>query len=221
MDNSQILIIENIKSDVKSFLSDDFSGHDYLHVCRVYNYASHLQSVYGGDLFVISLSCLLHDVDDKKISPDTFNDKKNALNIMNKYSIDSDIIKSVIKIIESISFSEGINVETLEAKIVQDADRIDAIGAIGIARCFSYAGFKHNAIYSTEDFCYSDLFKTDSALCHFFKKLLIVKDTINTEIARDEAVRRTRFLKTYLIQLFDELELNKYGIDITELLDLK
>lgn len=220
MVEEKIILLNNIKSDVFMLLENEYSGHDFLHVLRVFDYANLLQKLYGGDEFIISLAALLHDADDKKLFPETYENKTNAISIMNKYKIEASICDEVIKIISCISFSEGKIPNTIEGKIVQDADRIDAIGAIGIARCFSFGGSNKRPIYKIDDFDRENIFVSDSSLAHFFNKLLSVCDKMNTDYAKIDAIRRTEFLKEYLTQLFSEINLNIDNKRILELLDL-
>ena len=214
MDNSQILIIENIKSDVKSFLSDDFSGHDYLHVCRVHNYASHLQSVYGGDLFVISLLCLLHDVDDRKLVGKQNVPFENAKKFLNENNVSEENIEKICNIISQVSFKgNGTKTpDTLEGKCVQDADRLDAIGAIGIARTFAYGGNHNRLIYDPNikpilNMDYNQYKNANNpTINHFYEKLFKLKDLMNTDTAKNIAQHREMYMKAYISEFMDEWE---------------
>lgn len=199
--------------EVIELTSGDYSGHDFSHVERVMNIAALLQKSEGGDLFIISLASLLHDVDDIKLSPETHKFNTNAYNILNKYCVSKPDIEKIIGIIECVSFSKGKTPETIEGKIVQDADRIDALGAIGIARCFSYGGNNKLPIYSSIDFSDS-ADNSKSSLMHFYNKLLKLHLFMNTNKGKEIAEKRTLFIKLYLQQFLDEIfdtDINIFG----------
>lgn len=137
--NNNIL---QLKIEISAIFSSDFSGHDFQHTIRVLKNAEYIQKQEGGDLYTIILASLLHDVDDKKISPETYENKDNARRFLKMIDAENEVINDVLEIISSVSFSDGKKPLTIEGKIVQDADRLDAIGAIGVARCFAYGGSK-------------------------------------------------------------------------------
>lgn len=200
----QLQIIELIKSDVRKITSNDFSGHDFFHCERVLYIAALLQKKEGGNLFLIMVSSLLHDLDDKKLSPETFSDKLNARKILQKYDFAESEILSIINTIDTISFSGGKIPDTIEGKIVQDADRLDAIGAIGIARCFAYCGNNNIPIYTPDDFTGMSE-NSKSALMHFYNKLLKLSSKMNTESGKRAAQKRTLFIEQFLKQLLSEI----------------
>lgn len=141
--------IEFLKKEIAAIFSGDYSGHDFQHTIRVTENARKLYASEGGDLYIIIISALLHDVDDKKISAVTYENKDNARKLLKMIDSDDDTVSSVMEIISSVSFSDGKIPLSIEGKIVQDADRLDAIGAIGIARCFAYGGSKKDLYIMT------------------------------------------------------------------------
>ncbi len=211
MTNTEIQIIKNVEKDIRELFSGEFSGHDVLHTLRVVKNARMLNADNAGDDFIITLSALLHDADDRKLFPETAENNGNSRKILGKYGVSGEITDRIIDIINSVSFSSGKTPESLEGKIVQDADRLDAIGAVGIARCFSFGGNHNRPIYEEGDF--SGEGSGDSSIAHFYNKLLKLEGLMNTENGREEAEKRTAFLKNYLEHFKEET-------DITSLLDL-
>lgn len=211
MTKNEIEIIKNVVRDISELFSGDFSGHDVLHTFRVMKNASELNSDGQGDEFIIILSCLLHDTDDRKLFPETAENNVNARKILGKYGVSPEITDRIIDIINSVSFTSGSVPESIEGKIVQDADRLDAIGAVGIARCFSYGGNHNRPMYEVGDF--SGEGSGESSVSHFYNKLLKLESLMNTERGREEAVKRTAFLKEFLLNFKNEA-------DISGLLDL-
>ncbi len=200
-------IIGNVKNEVRQLFCNEFSGHDMLHTLRVVNNAEALHRSHGGDSFIITLAALLHDADDKKLSPDTYKNKDNARKILYKNGISEEDTERIIGIISTVSFSDGIEAETIEAKIVQDADRLDALGAIGIARCFAYGGSHGRAIY-TEDDLTGDSIQSDSSISHFYKKLLKLSHMMQTAEGRKEAEKRTAFISSFLERFIRETDIS-------------
>jgi len=196
---------------IKSQFQSDSSGHDWWHIYRVRNLALHLADREGGDRFVIEMAALLHDLDDWKINAENTEPRTKAW--LEKQSISTGIARKIIQIIDEVSF-KGAGVETpvstLEAMVVQDADRLDAIGAIGIARTFAYGGNKGRLLYdpdvSPELHNSFDSYKKTSAptINHFYEKLLLLKDRLNTETAKKVAAGRHRFMETFLERFFNE-----------------
>ncbi|MDT8336209.1 MAG: HD domain-containing protein [Candidatus Izemoplasmatales bacterium] len=188
--------IEKAKDYVKELLSDESTGHDYCHALRVYNMALYLAIGKDVDLDVISLAAILHDVDDKKIAP---KNSHRALDFLKEH-VSDEIKEQVTNIIDNMSYSsqiKGSELHTLEGKIVQDADRLDALGAIGIARCFAYTGKINRKIY---DYSIDD----DSGIAHFYQKLFNLDALMNTSEARIIAEQRIEFMKEYLKEFFKE-----------------
>lgn len=204
-------VIQNTEKYIFEMFDGEGSGHDWWHIFRVRNLALKIASKEGGNSFVIEMAALLHDVEDWKLNEKQNSGKvKDWLNLMN---LDEELIDQILSIIEEVSF-KGAGVETkastLEAKIVQDADRLDAIGAIGIARAFTYGGSKSRPIYAPAvtpvkhtDF---ESYKKSKGptINHFFEKLLLLQDRLNTSTAKNMAKGRHQFMKVYLEQFFAE-----------------
>ena len=146
MDNA---IINDTLEFVKKTFNDDFSGHDYFHTLRVYKMATKIAEQENAILTIVQLAALLHDVDDIKLSPETYANKDRAVTFLRDHDIAEEMIKTICNIIDEISFkgTDTITPETIEGKCVQDADRLDAIGAVGIARTFAYGGSHNRIIY--------------------------------------------------------------------------
>ena len=176
---------------IKALFEGSSDGHDLDHSLRVYKNALAIASNYPeADMDLISLSALLHDVDDHKLFQTENN--SNARTFLKNQNVPEETIEEIVKIINSVSFSKnkGKTPETLEAKIVQDADRLDAMGAIGIARTFAYGGKKGRSL--------------NDSVQHFHDKLLLLRDTLNTDEARDLADKRHEFMVKFLEELSEE-----------------
>lgn len=208
------LIIEKTKAFVREKLQGESSGHDWEHILRVYNNAKLIAEKEGGNLFVIELAALLHDIADWKFSKDNIDiGYKVAYEWMNELGVLEGTAKEVALIIKTISFKGGTtnsNQQTIEGKIVQDADRLDAIGAIGIGRAFAYGGFKGRTMYNSEvrprNFNDFEEYKKDKGptINHFYEKLLLLKDLMNTDEGKILAEERHKFMEEFLIQFFKE-----------------
>ena len=207
------LMIEKTKSFVKDKLEYEGSGHDWFHIERVYNLAKYIAQKENADSFIVEMSSLLHDIDDWKFS--NTNDTKTTVteNFLKSINIDDDSFKKIIKIIQTISFKGGVvdsTQHTIEGKVVQDADRLDAIGAIGIARTFTYGGSKSRVIYDPNlkpiDFKSLNEVKNSQnhTINHFYEKLLLLKDLMVTAKGRKMAEARHAFMVQFLEQLKKE-----------------
>ena len=188
---SEDSIISEASDYVKELFAGNSDGHGADHTMRVYHNAQKIMEAYPeADTFIVSLSALLHDADDHKL----FNTENNlnARLFMEKNDLPPDTIEQICKTKNSVSFSKnrGRSPETLEGKIVQDADRLDAIGAIGIARTFAYGG---NAGRPLED-----------SIKHFYDKLLLLKNEMNTEAAKDIAQKRHEYMTGFLEEYYEE-----------------
>ncbi|MBA4323082.1 MAG: phosphohydrolase, partial [Odoribacter sp.] len=200
-----VRIIRGIEDFAKKSTKDFDSGHDWWHLHRVRNTALHLQeSENSGDRLIIEISALLHDIDDKKFRK---NGRPGAdiiiSELLDSLGVKGSIITEVIQINKYISFSSDAKIEirSPEFLIVQDADRLDAIGAIGIARAFNYGGFRNNAIYIPETEGYGII---PSTIGHFYDKLLLLSGMMNTSGGRKMAEERHIFLERYLEQFYRE-----------------
>lgn len=201
---------------VKQTLKDAEGGHDWFHIERVYKSTTTLAKTEDVSLVVVQLAALLHDIADSKFhNGDETVGPRMAAEFLNSKNVASEIIEHVCKIIENISFKGG-NFEqqfhSKELEVVQDADRLDAIGAIGIARCFNYGGFKNRALYdpsiapnlkmTKEEYKKS----TAPTINHFYEKLLLLKDKFNTVSGKKIAQERHDFMLTFLDQFYAEWE---------------
>jgi uncharacterized protein len=203
MNTDQIII--GIEDFAKKSIREFDSSHDWWHLHRVRNLALHLQQAENmGDRFIVETAALLHDIDDKKFRKDGGLGADTIISdLLRQFGVKEDIINEVVKINKYISFSSEVRNETKspEFLIVQDADRLDAIGAIGIARAFNYGGFRNNAIYIPET---EGSEKSPSTIGHFYDKLLKLKDMMNTPAGRIMAEKRHQFLEIFLDQFYSE-----------------
>lgn len=207
------LIIEKTRGFVKDKLYGEGSGHDWYHIERVVNLANHIGRKENGDLFIIEMTALLHDIDDWKFSKGTETNTTVTETFLKSQNISQEIIDKIITIIRTMSFKGGVvdsTQNTLEGMIVQDADRLDAIGAIGIARTFAYGGSKHRPIYDPTikpiDFTSLEEVKNaeNHTINHFYEKLLKLKDLMNTKTAKEIAQERHDFMENFLKEFYKE-----------------
>lgn len=192
--NNEELITDAIEY-VSELLGKNAGGHDLSHSLRVYKNAIRIaEGEPDCDMLVVSLASILHDVDDHKIFEHENNE--NARAFLNDKGVPSELTEEICRVIDSVSFSKnrGRRPESLEGKIVQDADRLDALGAIGIARTFAYGGEHGRSI--------------EESVRHFYDKLLLIKDELNTDTAKAIAEERHRFLETFIAELNDEIMAN-------------
>lgn len=212
MNNKQL--IEATKAFVKNSLVDAEGGHDWFHTLRVYNNAVLIAKDEKADPLVVALGSLLHDIADSKFHDgDETIGPKLAREFLFKHNVDSLIIEHIIKIIENVSFKGGnINQEftSPELEVIQDADRLDAIGAIGIARCFNYGGFKNRPLYDPDIKPNLNMSKEEykrskaPTINHFYEKLLLLKDRMNTKTGKKLAEKRHEYMKVFLDEFYAE-----------------
>jgi uncharacterized protein len=209
-------LIETTINFVKEKLRNAEGGHDWFHIERVYKNTLLIAKEESCNLLVCELGALLHDIADSKFHyGDETIGPKTTKDFLVKQNVSEEIIDHVIAIIENISFKGG-NFEkkfsSIELDIVQDADRLDAIGAIGIARCFNYGGFKNRTLYNPEiqpnlNMTKDEYKNADSpTINHFYEKLLLLKDKMNTETGRQIAEQRHLFTEQFLEQFYSEWE---------------
>jgi uncharacterized protein len=211
-----MLLIDNTIFFVKQKLENAESGHDWFHVERVYKNALLIAKNEVCNLEIVQLGALLHDIADSKFNNgDESVGPKVAREFLVSQNTSEEIINHVINIIENISFKGG-NFEnkftSKELQIVQDADRLDAIGAIGIARTFNYGGFKNRPLYNPDIKPQTNMSKEEyknsmaPTLNHFYEKLLLLKDKMNTETGKKIALERHQFMELFLSQFYAEWE---------------
>jgi uncharacterized protein len=197
---------------VREKFENEYSGHDWFHTLRVFKTATRIAEAEGADLVTVQLAALLHDVDDRKLSPETYEDKANARRFLAAEGVDESKIDEICRIIGENSFAESCVPSTLEGKCVQDADRLDAIGAIGIARAFAFGGNHHRLMYhpgvkpnlnmSKEEYVNSK----STTVNLFYEKLFKLTDMMNTETAKSIAREREEFMRGFLAEFMDEWE---------------
>jgi len=208
-------ILSNTINFVKNELKNAEGGHDWFHIERVYNNTLLIAKTENVDDLIVSLAALLHDIADSKFhdGDETIGPKK-ATEFLQTQHIDKKSVDHIVKIIANMSFSKSIGAKDLftskELQVVQDADRLDAIGAIGIARAFNYGGFKNRALYNPEikpnlNFTKEEYKKSNSpTINHFYEKLLLLKDKMNTETGKRIATERHQFMELFLEQFYLE-----------------
>jgi len=206
-------IIINTKNFVRMTLEGEGSGHDWWHIYKVWKNAINLNNYEKADSFVVQLGALLHDIADWKFHAVDVGPRIAREHLVS-LGVKEEVIEHVCEIIKTVSF-KGVGSEkdmaTIEGKIVRDADRLEALGAIGIARCFVYGGHKGNPIYVPSlkpraDLKFEEYKKETSQINHFYEKLLLLKDLMCTETGKKLAQGRHNFIEVYLKQFFDEWE---------------
>ena len=212
-------LINKTLSFVKAKLENADGGHDWFHIERVFKNAVLIAKNEDCNVIVVKLGALLHDIADSKFHEgDESVGPKIARDFLESENVDEEIITHVVHIIKNISYKGG-NFEkkfsSLELDVVQDADRLDAIGAIGIARAFNYGGFKNRALYDPKIAPNSRMSKEEykkndaPTLNHFYEKLLLLKDKMNTDTGKKIAKERHRYMEGFLAQFYAEWEGDK------------
>ncbi|UJH68890.1 HD domain-containing protein [Allomuricauda sp. SCSIO 65647] len=213
MTNSEI--IEKTIAFVKETLKGAEGGHDWFHIQRVFNNTLLIAKDEQVDVLVVSLAALLHDIADAKFhNGDETIGPKMAEDFLRSLPVADEVISHVKKIIENISFKNSLTAEkrftSKELKVVQDADRLDAMGAIGIARAFNYGGYKGRQLYNPKIAPRPDMTKeayknsNGPTINHFYEKLLLLKDKMNTKAGKKLAEQRHQFMLNYLERFFEE-----------------
>ncbi|UAM97395.1 HD domain-containing protein [Polaribacter litorisediminis] len=213
---NQDTIIPNTIAFVKEELKNAEGGHDWFHIERVFRNALLIAKEEKVDVLVVSLAALLHDIADPKFhqGDETIGPKK-ATKFLIAQKVPKEIGQHVVKIIKHVSFKNSLSNDkrkftSKELEVVQDADRLDAIGAIGIARCFNYGGFKNRELYNPEILPNLTLTKEEyknsnaPTINHFYEKLLLLKDQMNTSTGKQIALKRHQFMEEYLNQFYSE-----------------
>jgi uncharacterized protein len=211
-----MILIDKTIAFVKDKLDNAEGGHDWFHIERVYKNSILIAQEEDCDLTVVKLGALLHDIADSKFHDgDETIGPKTARTFLESENVFEETINHVINIIENISFKGG-NFEnkfsSKELEIVKDADRLDAIGAIGIARTFNYGGFKNRALYNPSIAPNLNMSKEEyknsnsPTLNHFYEKLLLLKDKMNTATGKKIALERHKYMENFLSQFYAEWE---------------
>ena len=209
------IIIENTITFVKDTLKGAEGGHDFFHIERVYKNALTIAKSEKVDEFIVALGALLHDIADSKFhgGDETIGPQK-ARKFLEEHKVAESTIDHIENIIKNISFKGGNfnqDFNSPELNVVQDADRLDAIGAIGIARCFNYGGFKNRAIYNPEippklNMTKEEYKKSEApTINHFYEKLLLLKDRMNTKTGKQMALKRHHLMEVFLKNFYQEL----------------
>ncbi len=213
---NQEKVIQNTIEFVKTELKNAEGGHDWFHIERVFKNTVLISKDEKVDVFIVSLGALLHDIADPKFyNGDETVGPKIAAEFLKKEKVDSKTITHVINIIKHISFKNSLSktgkkFTSKELEVVQDADRLDAIGAIAIARCFNYGGFKNRTLYNPEilpnlEMTKEEYKKSDApTINHFYEKLLLLKDKMNTKTGKKIALERHQFMELFLAQFYNE-----------------
>lgn len=208
-------ILDKTIAFVKATLAGAEAGHDWFHIARVYNNAKKINETEKGDELIVLLAALLHDIADPKFNNgDEEIGPRMATEFLTSIGVADDIIDHVQQIIRNLSFKASLGTITFESKeldIVQDADRLDAMGAIGIARAFTYGGYKNRVLYDPEIapklHQTKEEYKNTTAptINHFYEKLLLLKDLMKTKTGTAMAVKRHDFMLLYLDQFYTEI----------------
>ena len=204
--------IERTEIFVRNILQNDSSGHDWWHIVRVKNMALELARKEDAKIHIVELAALLHDVADEKLNSEEQAGINKVIKWLKELNVNEKDSNHIIEIIKTMSFKGGHGepMTTLEGKIVQDADRLDAIGAVGIARTFAYAGSRGDLIYDPSITVRRSLTKAEyrngksTAINHFYEKLLKLSELMNTKSAKEIAMERHRFMEVYLDQFYKE-----------------
>ncbi|WP_416150637.1 HD domain-containing protein [Salipaludibacillus sp. HK11] len=205
-------VLMNAEIWVKSLFADDATGHDWHHTDRVRRNALEIARQEGADGFICELAALLHDAGDEKFHESEEVGKDFVIKWLEQQQLPRETMLHVIEVIDTVSFKGGFNrpPEQIEGKVVQDADRLDALGAIGIARCFMFAGNKGDAMHIPNQKPREEMTKEDyrhgksTAINHFYEKLLTLTTQMKTETGLKMAKDRHDFLKLYLVEFHDE-----------------
>lgn len=207
-------LISQTEAFVKERMSGEGTGHDWWHIYRVRKLAEKIAKTEGGDLVTIRLGALLHDIGDWKFHAEGAGEKTTR-EWLEKMGAQEQLIQTVCDIVAHVSYKGGTNQEkmkTLEGEIVQDADRLDALGAIGIGRTFAYGGYKGRLMYDPamppKQFATLEEFKNTkgTTINHFYEKLLLLKDKMNTKTGKKIAESRHQYLENFLKEFYAEWE---------------
>jgi uncharacterized protein len=211
-------MVEKAKVFVEKYMAGDASGHDFFHTLRVLHLAETIAREESKrkpvDMELVQLIALLHDVDDRKLSPETCENLDRARAFLNQNEVSEERIRLIVDGIKQISFKgkDSVSPDTMEARCVQDADRLDAIGAIGIARTFAFGGSRGSLMYhpgqpprlNMDAEVYANT--RSHTINHFYEKLLLLKDLMNTETGKGMALHRHAYMESFLEEFYAEWE---------------
>lgn len=206
------LLIEDALAFARGVFEGDSSGHDFAHTHRVFRMATRLARAEGADVATVQLAAILHDVDDRKLSPATHESLGRARSFMKGEGLPEETVGLVCQIIREVSFkgSDSVMPTTLEGRCVQDADRLDALGAIGVARTFAYGGAHGRSLFDPDDPPQLGMDderyrnRQSSSLNHFHEKLFLLKDLMGTGAGRELAERRDAFMHEFVDEFLAE-----------------
>ena len=196
---NKIEILKSTQEFIKNQFTGEPTGHDYFHIERVVHTAKRLAKEENAEEFLVELAAWLHDVGDYKLHDGIDKSEELISDFLIHHDVPNEILQKIIEIVSQVSFSKGNPPTSLEAKIVQDADRLDAVGAIGIARCFAYGGSKEREIWNPDN-------PEMTTIQHFYDKLLKLKDLMHTDSARKIADERHQYLEEFLERFYQEWE---------------
>nr|WP_207520540.1 HD domain-containing protein [Pseudogracilibacillus auburnensis] len=207
-------VITNTIAYVQNALEGEGTGHDWWHIDRVTKLTKKIAEKENANMFICIMAALLHDIADEKLNESEKIGIKKVRSWLASQSVDHEATEQIMDIITSISFKggNGLQLNSVEAKVVQDADRLDAIGAIGIARCFVYSGATsspiHDPFIKPREHMTKEEYRHNksTAINHFYEKLLKLKDLMNTETSKQLAIERHRFMEMFLDEFYEEWE---------------
>ena len=199
MNKSEIL--ELTKNHIKQTFLDEGTGHDYFHIERVVTNAKKILETENADSFLVELAAWTHDIGDYKLHGGVDKSEELIREFLESIHVEEESILKVLEIVSQVSFSKGNKPTTIEAEIVQDADRLDAIGAVGIARCFAYGGSVGNILYNPYDNS-----KDASSVQHFYDKLFRLKELMNTKTAKEIALKRHQYMENFIEEFYQEVK---------------
>ena len=193
-------IIEKVEAKVKEILSGESTGHDWYHIKHVRDMALRIAEKEGGDKEITELAALVHEIGDRKFYPDKNEGLAATRKVLEDAGVMDEVVENIMHIADTISFSGGKIPKSLEGKIVQDADRMFALGAIGIARAFAFGAKKDRMIFDPVSKA------SETTVDHFYDKLLLLKDKMNTKTGREIAQKRHEYMEGFLKQFYAEWE---------------
>ncbi|CAM3272418.1 HD domain-containing protein [Empedobacter stercoris] len=194
-------ILAQTQAYIKKTFLDEGTGHDYFHIERVVTNAKKILETEDADPFLVELAAWTHDIGDYKLHDGVDKSEKLIRAFLASIQVEEETIVRILEIVSQVSFSKGNKPTTIEAEIVQDADRLDAIGAVGIARCFAYGGSVGSILYNPYDNS-----KDASSVQHFYDKLFRLKDLMNTKTAKQIAEKRHLYMENFIQEFYQEVK---------------